>query len=320
MLDTVRPQAIFVHHYAGLPSGPAFEHWRDRVCSPCGLDIAPSQGDSIDCKLQVSLVGNIALAIPEGASARYLRTQGSLGDGCDDLVLISAHAGLVRVGQNGHTFELTPSQMLLADMSITGSVGHTAADRFTTIRMPRRALLEINPRAEHRLSQVLANSAIAETVARYHALAANHAPHLDAVGQRLTAQHMVDLVGLLLGTDAENAALARGRGQAAARLELMRADVMAALARNDLRLSEVAARSGLSPRQAQRMFEQAGTTFTEFVLEQRLLMARKLLQDPRARPRKISDIAHSSGFADLSYFNRAFRKRFGATPSDLREA
>ena len=68
------------------------------------------------------------------------------------------------------------------------------------------------------------------------------------------------------------------------------------------------------------MFEQVGTTFTEFVLEQRLLMARKLLQDPRSRPRKISDIAHSSGFADLSYFNRAFRKRFGATPSDLREA
>ena len=100
----------------------------------------------------------------------------------------------------------------------------------------------------------------------------------------------------------------------------MRADVMAALGRNDLCLSEVATRSGLSPRQAQRLFEQAGTTFTEFVLEQRLLLARKLLGDPRARTRKISDIAHSSGFSDLSYFNRAFRKRFGTTPSDLREA
>jgi AraC-like DNA-binding protein len=100
----------------------------------------------------------------------------------------------------------------------------------------------------------------------------------------------------------------------------MRADVMAALGRNDLCLSEIATSSGLSPRQAQRLFEQAGTTFTEFVLEQRLLLARKLLGDPRARARKISDIAHSAGFSDLSYFNRAFRKRFGATPSELREA
>jgi AraC-like DNA-binding protein len=199
-------------------------------------------------------------------------------------------------------------------------VGHTDEDRFTTIRMPRRALLDINPRAEEKLSRVLCDGAVAETIFRYHALAANHGPHLDAVGQRLSAQHMVDLVGLLLGTDAEHASLARGRGQAAARLELMRADVMAALGRNDLCLSEVATRSGLSPRQAQRLFEQAGTTFTEFVLEQRLLLARKLLGDPRARARKISDIAHSSGFSDLSYFNRAFRKRFGATPSELREA
>lgn len=319
-MDAARTPGIFVHQYAGRPQGPAFEQWRERAFGSCGLDIAPSQGDSIDCRLQVSVVDNIALAIPEGASAQYSRTQSLLADGSDDLVLISAHAGLVRVGQNGHTVELAPTQMVLVDMSITGTVGHTADDRFTTIRMPRRALLEINPRTEDKLSEVLCDGAVAETIFRYHALAANHAPHLDAVGQRLTAQHMVDLVGLLLGTDAEHASLARGRGHAAARLDLMRADVMAALGRSDLCLSEVATRSGLSPRQAQRLFEQAGTTFTEFVLEQRLLLARKLLGDPRARARKISDIAHSSGFSDLSYFNRAFRKRFGATPSDLREA
>ncbi|WP_027532758.1 AraC family transcriptional regulator [Bradyrhizobium sp. WSM3983] len=319
-MDAAKPPGVFIHQYAGLPQGPAFEHWRDRALGSCGLEIGPSQGDSIDCRLQVSVVDNIALAIPEGASAQYSRTQSGLADGSDDLVLIAAHAGLVSVRQNGHTVELAPAQMVLADMRITGSVGHTDENRFTTIRMPRRALLDINPRAEEKLSQVLSDGAVAETIFRYHALAAHHAPHLDAVGQRLTAQHMVDLVGLLLGTDAEHAALARGRGHAAARLDLMRADVMAALGRNDLCLSEVATRSGLSPRQAQRLFEQAGTTFTEFVLEQRLLLARKLLGDPRARVRKISDIAHSSGFSDLSYFNRAFRKRFGATPSELREA
>ncbi|WP_027552731.1 AraC family transcriptional regulator [Bradyrhizobium sp. Cp5.3] len=317
-MDAAKTPGIFFHQYAGLPRGPAFEQWRDRACGPCGLDVGPSHGDSIDCRLQISVIGDIALAIPEGTSAQYSRTQSSLADGSDDLVLISAHAGLVRVEQNSRPIELTPSQMMLADMSVTGAVGHTDQDRFTTIRMPRRALLEISPRAEDKLSQVLSDGAVAETIFRYHALAANNGPHLDAIGQRLTAQHMVDLVGLLLGTDAEHASLARGRGQAAARLDLMRADVMAALGRNDLCLSEVAARSGLSPRQAQRLFEQAGTTFTEFVLEQRLLLARKLLGDPRARARKISDIAHSAGFSDLSYFNRAFRKRFGATPSELR--
>ncbi|MDE2376375.1 AraC family transcriptional regulator [Bradyrhizobium sp.] len=319
-MDPAKAPAIFIHHYAGLPLGPAFEQWRERTCGRCGLDVGPSRGETIESRLQISLVGNIALAIPEGASARFSRRREALSDGCDDLVLISAQSGRVEVEQDGRTIELEPSQMVLADMAVAGTVGHTEQDRFTTIRMPRRALLDINPRAEERLSQVLSDGTVAETITRYHALAADLAPHLDAVGQRLTAQHMVDLVGLLLGTDADAGALARGRGQAAARLGLMRGDVMTNLGRNELSLSEIASRCGLSPRQAQRLFEQAGTTFTEFVLEQRLLLARKLLQDPRGRARKISDIAHSAGFADLSYFNRAFRKRFSATPSDLREA
>jgi len=46
-------------------------------------------------------------------------------------------------------------------MAVTGSVGHTDEDRFTTIRMPRRGLLEINPRAEDKLSQVLSDGAVA---------------------------------------------------------------------------------------------------------------------------------------------------------------
>jgi AraC-like DNA-binding protein len=318
-MDPAKTPGVFIHHYAGLPHGPAFEQWRDHAFGRCGLDVGPSQGEMIDSHLQVSLVGNVMLAIPDGASARFSRTRDALSDGCDDLVLIAANAGLVRVQQNGHAIELNPSEMVLADMSVTGAVGHTEHDSFRTIRMPRKALLDINPRAEDHLAQPLADGAVAETIMRYHTLAASCAPHLDAVGRRLTAQHMVDLVALLLGTDAEHAALARGRGQAGARLDLMRADVMANLGRNELCLSEIASRCGLSSRQAQRLFEQAGTTFTEFVLEQRLLLARKLLQDPRARARRISDIAHAAGFSDLSYFNRAFRKRFGATPSDLRD-
>ena len=92
-MDAAKTSGIFVHQYAGLPHGPAFEHWRERTFGACGLDIGPSRGDSIDCRLQVSVVDNIALAIPEGASAQYSRTQSHLADGSDDLVLIAAPCG-----------------------------------------------------------------------------------------------------------------------------------------------------------------------------------------------------------------------------------
>jgi AraC-like DNA-binding protein len=43
-----------------------------------------------------------------------------------------------------------------------------------------------------------------------------------------------------------------------------------------------------------------------------------MLTDPRCSERTVSSIAFDAGFGDLSYFNRAFRRRYGATPSDIR--
>jgi AraC-like DNA-binding protein len=81
----------------------------------------------------------------------------------------------------------------------------------------------------------------------------------------------------------------------------------------------VARAHGLSSRQAQRFFAHSDTTFTEFVLAERLSLAHRLLNEPRFRHRKISDIAYSTGFGDLSYFNREFRRRFGDSPSAIRK-
>ena len=65
------------------------------------------------------------------------------------------------------------------------------------------------------------------------------------------------------------------------------------------------------------LFEAEATTFTDYVLEQRLARAYRLLTD-RHGGEKITAVAYDVGFADLSYFYRAFRRRFGATPSDIR--
>ena len=73
----------------------------------------------------------------------------------------------------------------------------------------------------------------------------------------------------------------------------------------------------LSDRQIRDILHRTGAGFTERLLEARLTHARELIAQ-RHSGRKISDIAHSAGFSDLSYFNRVFRRRFGATPSDIR--
>jgi AraC-like DNA-binding protein len=59
-------------------------------------------------------------------------------------------------------------------------------------------------------------------------------------------------------------------------------------------------------------------TFSEFVLTRRLAVAHRLLTDRRLTHRSVTSIAFDAGFADLSYFNRVFRRRHGATPTEIR--
>jgi len=70
----------------------------------------------------------------------------------------------------------------------------------------------------------------------------------------------------------------------------------------------------------QALFESDGTTFSQFLLGERLARVYRMLHDPLQAPRSVSAIAYEAGFGDLSHFNRAFRRRYGATPSDVRAA
>ena len=50
----------------------------------------------------------------------------------------------------------------------------------------------------------------------------------------------------------------------------------------------------------------------------RLQHAREKLLDPRPARRSVAALAPSSGFGDVSGFNRAFKSAYAITPSDLR--
>jgi AraC-like DNA-binding protein len=104
----------------------------------------------------------------------------------------------------------------------------------------------------------------------------------------------------------------------AARLRAIKTDIVENLARSDLSIGEIAARHGLTPRYVQMLFESEGTTFTEFVLDQRLACAHRMLTDVRFAERSITSVAFDAGFGDLSHFDRVFRRSYGATPSEVR--
>jgi AraC-like DNA-binding protein len=130
--------------------------------------------------------------------------------------------------------------------------------------------------------------------------------------------HIHDLLALAIGATRDAAEVAKSRGARVARLRAIKEDIVDRLEQPDLSVAAIAARHRIKPRWVQRLFESEGTTFTEYVLAQRLARAHRRLTDPRHAGLKIGAIALDVGFGDLSYFNRVFRRRYGMAPSELR--
>jgi AraC-like DNA-binding protein len=136
--------------------------------------------------------------------------------------------------------------------------------------------------------------------------------------QSLAVTHVCDLIALMCGASGDAAAVATERGGRAALLRAVKIDIARAMRHGEVSLDAIAARHRVAPRTVQKLFGGEGTTFSEYVLEARLALAHRMLADPRRSGEKIASIAFSAGFGDLSYFYRAFRRRYGALPTDIR--
>jgi AraC-like DNA-binding protein len=80
----------------------------------------------------------------------------------------------------------------------------------------------------------------------------------------------------------------------------------------------VAEKFGISTRYVHKLFIAAGVTFCSYTTARRLEYIGRDLLSPACRQQAISSVAYRWGFNDLSSFNRAFRGRYGCTPSQFR--
>jgi AraC-like DNA-binding protein len=135
---------------------------------------------------------------------------------------------------------------------------------------------------------------------------------------RLVVAQIYDLAALTMGATRDAAEVAKGRGLRVARLRAIKSDIAERLAAPELSVESVAMRQRVSPRYVQMLFEQEGTTFSQYVVGQRLVRAYRMLTSPLFADWSITSLAFDAGFGDLSYFNRAFRRCYGGTPSEIR--
>ena len=282
-------------------------------------EVAPSRDIPFDLDVKMQMLPGLLMVSGKMHGSDNRRTRECLADGLDDLAMAVNLGGRYVVRQGEGEVVLGSGEATLFTLGRPCQLVHQPPGHFLALRFPRSKIVPRIAGADERcLRRIGAGTPALRLLTDYVGLAQqNHA--ISGIELRpLFIDHVYDLIALAIGATPDAAEAAQGSGLRAARLNAIKQDIAGNLSEPGLSVATLARRHGCTPRFVQRLFETEGTTFTEYVLAQRLAHAHRMLLDPRRESEKISVVAYDCGFGDVSYFNRMFRRQFGAAPSDIR--
>jgi len=284
------------------------------------LEIEPLGDGPLHFEMAARAVPELAVSTLTFSALRIQRTRALIADGNDNCQLSWLHSPGNTVVSRGNELAPRAGEGTLLSMSDPFACTTVSGARGMTVSVPRKLLIAMVPGLEDSFGSTLIPASEALRLLASYAGLLDQQTVENPELRRLVVTHAHDLVALALGASRDAGAIARGRGLRAARLHAIKEDIRAALGQHGLSLTAIAARHGVTPRYVQALFETEGTTFSHFILNERLARVHRMLCDPLQMTQGISAVAFAAGFGDLSHFNRAFRRRYGATPSDVRTA
>ena len=123
---------------------------------------------------------------------------------------------------------------------------------------------------------------------------------------------------MAIGANRDAWVLAQEGGARAAHLAAIDASIARGHRDPGFGMAQVSRALGLSPGHIRKLLAARGVSLSDLVMAARLASVRADLTDPRRAGVPVSQLAYAAGFNDISYFNRAFRRRYDCTPTDMR--
>jgi AraC-like DNA-binding protein len=283
------------------------------------IDIAPESPEDFHANATLCRFSDLGLIRASTSPVLQCNSKSLISN--DDICFGGVLDGRWDASQLGRTADLRPGDGVLMSNGDVGGLTFPDECRYMVFALPKSAIAPLVPDIGALFARrIPASNPALRMLYRYLELAQEE--HLAASPelQMTFANHVCDLLALALGATRDAAELATTRGVSAARLRAMQDDIRKTCHRNDFSVHDIAARYGVSARYVQRIFEESGSTFTQYVTEQRLVAAYKALRRRTPTDLSISTVAYDCGFADVSHFNRLFRQRFDCTPSEVRNA
>jgi AraC-like DNA-binding protein len=303
---------------SGLNDEATFKRWRDIYCATLGeadVERMPDRGFSARC--EAMQIGTVCLTRFEATIRQVSRSRRQVAsDQRNDFFVGFNHGDQQFLAQHGReatgpSVFFTNGEPIVSHMSGNCSI--------VGLCIPRARIMELVPGAEDLIAQPLAVGEASRYLDQY----VDFLLTSGSVEPRgpLTPQielALVDLLALSLGASRDAQELGQMRGLRAARFQAILAAIRLGFSDPAFAVHDVARGLGLTARYVQNLLSETEASFSERVLELRLQKARAMLASLQGSRMKISDIAFACGFSEVSYFNRCFRRRFGASPTQCR--
>jgi AraC-like DNA-binding protein len=299
----------------------AFDMWRDiltRKLMRVAVDSLTDRPFQAEAMLRSQAGLTIALG-DIGPNVSH-HTRDIVADDNDDLMLMANTHGKFISYSGGSDLELGVGDATVVSCAEIGRYVRPEPGRLLCLRVPRQALAALAPDPEEHIGQLIpaSHGPLRLLMSYAGALWNRDSLTMDPQVSRFVVDHLHDLFALTLDARGDGAELAKARGGRAAKLRAVKAAIESHIGPHEFSVEDVATEVGVSTRYVRKLLEAEGVSFSGYVAERRLERARGLLQSPRASGLTIAAIAYDVGFGDLSYFNRAFRRRFACTPSGVR--
>jgi AraC-like DNA-binding protein len=279
------------------------------------IDVEPDPDTPFKLAATTRMLPDLAISLTDVSRMRVLHRGGV----SDDISIVVPLAGTITGEVEGRQYELKPGMAVLGRHGAPSYHECASGTRMLSIRL-RRHLFETRVKTPSALGAFAISpdtQAMRLLLGYVQMLDAEEQITVPEVRDLVTLQ-VHDLAALVFGTNGDAQHVIVARGKRSARMAAIKKDIFDNLASQRLSVAAIARRQDVSSRYVRMLFEREGTTFTEFVLHHRLTRAHRMLCDPRFDGTPIHDIALRTGFGDLSYFNRSFRRQFGMTPSNVR--
>jgi AraC-like DNA-binding protein len=263
---------------------------------------------------------SLGVVAADTAPQRIARRRGNLGDGNDSLrlVLLRQTSGPALVTQGRREATVASGEAFFVSNADVHMAVYPQGQHIVSLLLSRAALGPLLRDFDSAFVRPIPRQTEALGLLLAYADTLLTRPPATPELCHIAVAHVYDLTALALGATRDAAHAAKARGFRAARLNAVKSAILVDLASPGLSIEQVASGLRMSPRYIQMLFHDEETTFSEFIVGQRLARAWRVLADQRFDDRSITSIAFDCGFSDLSYFNRIFRKRFSCTPSEVR--